>query len=172
MSGAGHALGGLFSTVGTDNAKTALEILELYSYTVPDCEKTGDTIYAAKGFGIPASLTIRGRPPRVDPFGWVRFDKRRVGFMARSLRKELGFVMNVKVMMLSVFFFWDYMAHIQVPQWLTFVFYHGEALANGGTNIEVLVPDGEEGRRYALTQGENRGACRCVRFRGPLRKDL
>jgi len=77
--------------------------------------------------------------------------------MARSLGKALGLVMNAKVMMLPVFFFWDYMAHIQVPQWLSLVFYRLEALANGESNIKVLVPDGEEGRRYALTQGENRG---------------
>ena len=67
MTGAHEALREALSPLGTHNAKTAMDLLDRYCFTVPDCAKIGETIHAAKGFCIPAVLTADGIPPWLIP---------------------------------------------------------------------------------------------------------
>ena len=157
MTGAHDTLREALSPLGTHNAKMALGLLERYSFTVPGCAKIGQTIYAAKGFCIPAVITANGMPPPVDPFGWVTFSRVYSKTMARLLEKDLGFPNDTKILMLPGFFFRSYMAQVTVPQWLSLVFYHGEMLAEVESTLGILLPEDAEGRTYALRQGWNRG---------------
>ena len=88
MTGAHEAIREGLSPLGTHNARMALDLIERYCLTMPDCAKIGQTTYAAKGFCIPAVLTANGMPPLVDPFGWVTFSGVYSKTMARLLEKK------------------------------------------------------------------------------------